>query len=301
MNVLVVGSIALDTVRAGKTVKKDILGGSCTYFAVAASFAAHVQVVGAVGKDFPQNYVKLLKKFDIDLAGLQIVPDEPTFRWAGTYSADMNERTTDKLEFGALAKFDPILPSEYLGTRHVFLANAQPELQLKVLSQLRKSPITVCDTIDHYIKNDNKKVREVLSKVDGTILNDGEARLLTGEDSNVAAARALLKMGPKFAVVKKGEHGCLLAVGDNVFAYPAWPLDKVVDPTGAGDAFAGGFMGCLASLGKPTIKTLRECIAFGTSTASYTCCGFSLDCLAETPSAEVRKRVRDYREMLQIG
>lgn len=298
--VMVVGSIALDTVRTQTEEKKDVLGGSCTYFAVAASHLAPVEVVGAVGEDFPAKHVRMLKKHDIDLDGLQKKKGEKTFRWAGTYAADMNDRTTDDLQFGALGTFDPVLPETYRKTRFVFLATDTPEHQLKVLDQMKRKPVAVCDTIDHYIHNEPDGLKEVLRRVQGAILNHDEVNLITGHANTIAAAQALLKMGPKFVIAKKGEHGAILAYRDRVYAVPAYPLAKVQDPTGAGDSFAGGFMGYLASQGNTKIKTLVRAMAYGTATASFTCEAFSLDRLRKIKKADIQKRVREFRRLTLI-
>jgi sugar/nucleoside kinase (ribokinase family) len=212
----------------------------------------------------------------------------------------MNDRTTDDLQFGAFATFDPVLPEKYLKTKFLFLANIQPALQLKILDQMKCKPITMFDTIDFYINNDNKMVKKVLKKVDGAILNDSEAMLLTGESNAVAAAKGLLKMGPRFMIVKKGEHGALLAIKDKVFAIPAMPLAAVKDPTGAGDSFAGGLVGYLASQNKANEKTLRQALAYGTATASFTCEDFSLNKLNKITKKDITKRVRDFTKLIAI-
>jgi cytidine kinase len=300
MHVLVVGSIALDTVRTPREARTDLLGGSCTFFAVAASLLAPVRVVSVVGEDFPARYIELLRSRQIDLAGLQIRKGEKTFRWAGTYAQNMNDRTTDDLQFGVLASFDPVLPPAYKRTKFVFLANAHPSLQLKVLDQMEDDPVVLCDTIDHYIRTEPEEVRNVLSRVQGAILNDSEARLLTDESNTVAAAEKLVQGGLRFVVVKKGEHGALLASSDRIYAVPAYPLARVADPTGAGDAFAGGFMGYLARQGDAAPETLRTALAYGTAAASFACEDFSLDRLARVTPYEVESRVAAFREIARI-
>ncbi len=304
MSVLVVGSIAIDTIRTpdGKEYR-DVLGGSCTYFSCAASFFDSVRVVGVVGGDFEQKHVDLLKARDIDLAGLEIKQDGETFRWAGTYSEDMNERTTDDLQFGVLGEFDPKLPDSYRDTDYVFLACAQPELQLGVMDQMRGEPLVVCDTIEFYIQNARQALDRVFARADGIIINDGEARMLTGKSSLVHAAKSLLAMGPRFVVLKKGEHGGLLALKDDpvIYPFPAFPLEDVVDPTGAGDSFAGGFMGYLARSGGADTATLRRAVLHGTATASFACQGISLTRLAQINAGEVEKRAAEFARMLCVG
>jgi len=300
VSVLVVGSTALDTVRTELEERREVLGGSCTYFSVAASTLSPVQVVAVVGEDFPPEHVEFLRKFPIDLDGLETRPGEKTFRWAGTYARNMNERTTDDLQLNVLGTFDPVLPEVYRRTRYVFLANAHPQVQLKVLDQMEVRPFVVCDTIDHYIRTEPEAVRTVLGRCDGAIFNDAEAQLLTGLVNTVAAAKALLGFGLRFAIVKKGEHGALLVHGEGVYAVPAYPLDRVVDPTGAGDAFAGGLMGYLASSERTDLDALRTGLAYGTATASFTCEDFSLDRLARATRADVDERAAAFRELTRI-
>ncbi len=301
MPLLVVGSVAIDTIRTpdGKE-HADVLGGSCTYFSYAASFLTKVQVVGVVGEDFESKHIDLLKSRDIDLAGLEIRKGGQTFRWAGTYSEDMNERTTDDLQFGVLGEFDPDLPEKYRDTKFVFLACAQPQLQLKVIEQMRGKPFVVLDTIEHYIQNEREALAEVFSRCDGVIINDAEAKMLTGETNLVRAAGKLLEMGPRFAVLKKGEHGGLLAAGEAIYPFPAFPLAAVADPTGAGDSFAGGFMGHLAKVGQTDTDAFRQAVVYGTVMASYACEGISLNRLAELSDEQIRERVRRFLELLRI-
>ncbi len=301
MSVLVVGSVAIDTIRTPDGEEhRNVLGGSCTYFSYAASFLTDVQVVGVVGRDFDESYIHLLRKRRIDLDGLEIKPDGETFRWAGTYSADMNERTTDDLQFGVLGSFDPQLPEAYRDTPYVFLACAQPELQLKVIDQMRGKPLFVCDTIEFYIENHRDALTEVLRRVDGIIVNDGEARMLTGEANLGRAAQALLDMGPRFVVLKKGEHGGLLMTGEELYPLPAYPLLDVVDPTGAGDSFAGGFMGMLAKVGKSDTAALRQAAVYGTVLASFACEGISLNRFVHLTDEEVGERADAFLRMLAV-
>ncbi len=302
MSVLVVGSIALDTLRMpdGK-VYKDVPGGSCTYFIHSAHFFSPVRVVGVVGEDFPKKYVKGFEKCKADLAGLQIQPGK-TFQWHGTYMQNMNERVTDALHFGVLGAFDPVLPKKYLDTKCVFLACSQPELQLKVLDQMQGGPLAVCDTIEVYIKNSRPALDKLIRRCQGMIVNDAEARLISGEDNLVAAAQALVKkyrLG--FLALKKGEHGVLLATKEGVFPVPAYPLAKVVDPTGAGDCFAGGFMGTLAKLGKTDIKSLKAAAVNATAVASHCCQGLALAGLTKLTAAQVRARAAAFVKMTRLG
>ena len=301
MPVLVVGSIALDTIRTpDKKEYRDVPGGSCTYFSYCASFFSPVQLVGVVGGDFPKKYIELLKKRKIDLAGLEVVKDGKTFQWHGTYKANMNDRSTDKLMFGVLGGFNPVLPKKYLTSKHLFLACSQPEVQTNILNQMQGDPLVVCDTIEIYIREQRKALDKLVKRCHGMIINDAEARMMFNDDNNIRCAKALLKTGLKFAVVKKGEHGGLLATKDGIFPFPAYPLEKVADPTGAGDSFAGGFMGYLAKTGKIDSKTLRQAVIYGTTLASFTCEGIALNKLQKISARDVNKRVKEFVNLVNI-
>ncbi|MCX7934012.1 MAG: PfkB family carbohydrate kinase [Planctomycetota bacterium] len=302
MPVLVVGSIALDTIRtaAGREYK-EVLGGSAVYFAWAASFLAPVQLVAVVGEDFPQRHVRLLAKRKIDLAGLEIKRGGKTFRWTGTYSPDMNSRTTDDLQFGVLADFTPNLPDAYRQSEIVFLACAHPDLQLRVLAQMKRQPLlAVADTIEFYIQHDRAALERVFKRCQGVILNDAEARLIAGETNLVRAALCLLKKGLRFAVIKKGEHGCLLATAEGVFPFPAYPLARVIDPTGAGDTFAGGFMGFLAQKRSRSLSALRRAVVYGTALAAFACEGISLSRLCRLTDKEMRDRTEELARLVNV-
>jgi sugar/nucleoside kinase (ribokinase family) len=301
-SLLVVGSIALDTVRMpnGK-VHKDIAGGSCTYFIHSASFFNRVRVVGVVGEDFPTKYIDGFKKCKADLAGLQIAKGK-TFQWHGTYHKDMNNRDTTALHFGVLGTFDPILPKTYLDSDCIFLACSQPELQMKVLDQVKGKPLAVCDTIEIYIKESRPALDKLIRRCQGMIVNDAEARLIAGEDNLVKAATGIhKKYRLQFLVLKKGEHGGILVTKDGVVPFPAFPLEKIADPTGAGDCFAGGFMGTLAKAGKADAKTLRMAVANATAVASYVCEGVSLASLIKVTPAQVKARANEFIKMTKLG
>lgn len=301
MTLLVVGSVAIDTIRTpdGKE-HKDVLGGSCTYFSYAASFLTDVRVVAVVGEDFGQQHIDLLKSRGIDLDGLEIKPGGATFRWAGTYADNMNDRTTDDLQFGVLADFDPKLPDEYCDSPYLFLACAQPELQASVMDQMRGKPFVVSDTIEFYIENNRPALEKVFERSDGVIVNDAEAKFMFGDANAVRCAGKLLEMGPEFAVVKKGEHGGVLATRDGIFPFPAFPLTEVKDPTGAGDSFAAGFMGFLAKHDNVDTAHLRQAVVYGTTMASFACEGISLDRLARLTEAQVDERAKKFTDLLAI-
>ncbi len=301
-SLLVVGSIALDTIKMpGGKIHRDVAGGSCSYFIHSAHFFNPVRVVGVVGKDFPKKYVDGFKKCKADLTGLQIVPGE-TFRWHGTYHKDMNNRDTDALHFGVLGSFDPVLPKKYLDSECIFLACSQPELQMKVLDQVKGRPLAVCDTIEVYIKNSRPALDKLIRRCQGMIVNDAEARLIAGEDNLVKAALDIhKKYRLQFLVLKKGEHGGFLVTKDGITPFPAFPLAKIADPTGAGDCFAGGFMGTIAKAKKTDAKTLRAAVANATAVASYACEGVALSSLAKLTQAQVRARAGEFVKMTRLG
>ncbi|MDR1611243.1 MAG: PfkB family carbohydrate kinase [Planctomycetota bacterium] len=303
MPVMVVGSIALDTIRLPNGREyKDVPGGSCSYFIHSASFFAPVRVVGAVGGDFPKKYLDGFRKRKADLEGLQIRRGEKTFQWHGTYMADMNDRVTDALHFGVLGSFDPIVPPKFRKTSHVFLACSQPQLQARVLDQMEGSPFAVCDTIAIYIQENRAELDKLVKRCQGMIINDQEARMLSGGHNLVAAAAGLRrKYRLRFLVVKKGEHGGLLAVKDAVVPFPAYPLEKVSDPTGAGDCFAGGFVATLARLGAADLGSLKTAAVNATAVASYACQGLALAGLTRITAGDVRARAAEFAKAARLG
>lgn len=302
MSVMVVGSIALDTLRMpGKKEYQGVAGGSCTYFIHSAHFFSPVRVVGVVGDDFPKKYLDGFRKCKADLDGLQIRRGEKTFQWHGTYERDMNNRTTDALHFGVLGAFDPILPEKYRSTKTVFLACSQPHLQAKVLDQMTGSPLAVCDTIEIYIKENRRELDKLIKRCQGMIVNDAEIRLISGDDNLVASALAMLKKYKlQFLVVKKGEHGGLLAFKNQIHPFPAYPLAKVVDPTGAGDCFAGGFVATLDKLGKIDLRSLKKAVVNATAVASYACEGIALAGLTKLSGTQVRMRAGEFAKLSSL-
>ncbi|MDR3078093.1 MAG: PfkB family carbohydrate kinase [Planctomycetota bacterium] len=300
--VLVVGSIALDTLRMpGGKIHRDVVGGSCSYFIHSAGCFAPVRVMGAVGGDFPKKALEGFRRRGADLSGLQMLSG-PTFRWDGTYHRDMNSRTTNKTVFGVLEQFDPVLPEKYRDSRFVFLACSQPEHQSRILDQAEKARLAVCDTIEFYIRESRPALDRLIRRCQGMIINDSEARMLSGEENLVAAARAILrKYRLPFMVLKKGEHGGLLAAKDGIFPFPAYPLAKVADPTGAGDSFSGGFMGYLAKMEKTDLKSLRLACAAGTAVASAACEGVSISSLLRATPAGIRARMAEFLRLTRFG
>ena len=277
-SLLVVGSVAIDWVITPWAERQESIGGSATFFSMAASYLSSVRLVGVVGKDFPDKAIADLREREVDTAGLQVVPDGKTFRWKGKYKDNMNERDTLDTQLGVFEGFDPKLPESFQDSDYLFLANIQPDLQMKVLEQMKQRPKLVgLDTMNLWIGVARDSLVKVLSKVDVLTINEEEAQQLTGEHNLVKAAKAIHKMGPHSLVIKRGEYGALLFHEGDIFSAPALPLEAVADPTGAGDAFAGGFMGYLARGGKPHGENLRTAMIFGSVLASYCVEDFSYD------------------------
>lgn len=300
MPLVVVGSVALDSVETPTETREDVLGGSAVFFAYAASFFTPVHLLGVVGEDWPDEHTKLLEQRKIDVTGLQIVPGAATFRWRGRYLDDMNQRETLELQLNVLGQFEPVLPEAYRRCRYLFLANGSPSLQLKALQQCPGTTLTVADTMDHYIRGERDALTELIRRIDGLVLNDSEARLLTGDDNLVRAGRAVQEMGPRFVVIKKGEHGAMFFSKHETYVLPAFPTPDVVDPTGAGDSFGGGMMGYLAEQDNFEPKTLKEAMAYGILVASFTVEDFSLDRLKKIDRDDLQRRMDEYRRMLSF-
>lgn len=300
MSLLVVGSIGIDTIETPHGVATDVLGGSATYFAFAAAFFTKVRLVGVVGEDFPVDYLRVLQSRDIDLVGLEKRTGGQTFRWRGRYSPDMNDRETLEVHLNVLGDFQPRLPDSVRNCELVFLANGAPTTQLGVLEKLKRPRLVVADTMDLWVKTQREPLLALFQRLDGLVMNDQEARLLTGDSNLVRAGRAIQNMGPGFVILKKGEHGALFFGRDDVFVLPAFPTAQVVDPTGAGDSFAGGFMGFLAALGDVSPMALKHAVANGIVTASFTVEGFGLDRLAQLDRRAFDGRLTEYRRMMSL-
>ncbi|MDD5199039.1 MAG: PfkB family carbohydrate kinase [Terrimicrobiaceae bacterium] len=298
MSVLVVGSIALDTIKTPIEEHADLLGGSASYASVAASFFAPVNLVGVVGDDFPKQHVELFASRRIDTAGLQIVPGK-TFRWSGEYMWDLNIRETRSVELNVFENFSPALPESYRSTPIVLLANIAPALQHHVLDQVVQPRFVIADTMDLWINIAKPELISLLARVNMLILNDGEARQLTGETSLIRAARRIREMGPDIVAIKKGEHGCLLFGGSAFFSCPAYPLEDIHDPTGAGDTFAGGLAGYLSSEdgSEITFDRLRRAVVYGSVLASYNVEQFSLERLRTVTPGDISERYRLFQLM----
>ena len=293
---LVVGSMAFDSVRTPFGEASDVLGGSATYFATAASFFTEVDLIAVVGEDFPEQHVEFLRGRGINLDGLERRQGQ-TFRWKGEYSYQLNEAQTLETHLNVLETFRPQIPEHYRKPQMLFLGNIDPELQLDVLEKVERPTIVACDTMNFWIEGKREALWRTLKKVDILVINDGEARAL-GEDSNlVQVAKRILARGPKTLIVKRGEYGVLMFNEKHTFGAPALPLEQVKDPTGAGDTFAGGFMGHLASTGDYSNEGLRRAIIFGSVMASFTVEAFSLDRLRHLDKRQIEDRYREFRRL----
>jgi len=296
MSILVVGSVALDSVRTPFGEVEEVLGGSAIFFSLAASFFGEVRLVAVVGDDFPQEHVDFLASRGVDTRGLKCMPGK-TFRWKGYYEYDLNDAHTIDTQLNVFEDFDPDIPPEYLDSEYVFLANIHPGLQLKVLEQVPSPRLTVCDTMNYWIENEREQLVETVSRVDCLLLNDAEARELADEPNLIMAGRKLLEMGPGRVIIKKGEHGVIMLGEEGFFSLPAYPLETVFDPTGAGDSFGGGFVGSLSRCGEIRGENLRRSVVYGSVIASFVVESCSCDRLRELTFEEIEGR---YREFMNI-
>ncbi len=296
MSLLVVGSIALDSVETPFGRRQEVLGGSATYFSVAASFFGPVRMVATVGRDFPSEHVDFLAGRGVDVAGLER-REGRTFRWKGRYEFDLNQAHTLDTQLNVFADFAPDLPPAYRDSAYVFLGNIDPDLQRRVLDQVRSPRFVACDTMNFWIQSKRESLLETLRRVDMVFVNDAEVRQLAEEHNVVKAARRVLGFGPRAVVVKRGEYGALFFSGDQVFAASAYPLAALFDPTGAGDSFAGGFMGYLARTGSDAPRVMRRAIVLGGVLASFAVERFSLDRLRTLTPGEIRARYGEFRQL----
>ncbi len=304
MSLIVTGSLGIDTVHTPSAQAEGVLGGSSAYFAAAASFYAPVRVVAAAGGDWPEEHRKVLAGFEnVCLEGLEVRPQSKTFAWGGRYLNSMNERETLFTELGVLEEEGPAVPDSYRDSEYVFLANTHPAEQIRLLEMFPKRKLAVADTMDLWINIAHPELMRMLGMVDGVVLNDAEAAQLTETSNAISAGRAILDLGPRFVVVKKGEHGCILVGRDGVATLPAFPAEahQVVDPTGAGDSFAGGMLGYLAGEAAHDFQAIQTALAWGTVTASFTIESFSLDRLARLTRPEIDERMRAFRAAARVG
>jgi len=296
MDILVIGSVAFDSIETPFGRGDDVLGGSATYFSTSASFFTGVQLVAVVGEDFPEEHRQFLTSRGVDLTGLQTCPGQ-TFRWKGRYGYDLNEAHTLETHLNVFETFHPQLPESYRQAKYVFLANIDPELQLEVLQQVERPQLIACDTMNFWIDGKRDALIRTLGHVDILVINEAEVRQLADEPNLVKASRAVLSMGPKTLVVKRGEYGVLVFTEHSIFSAPAYPLEEVFDPTGAGDTFAGGFMGYLAATNNLSDETIRKATVFGSVMASFTVEDFSLDRLRKLSWEDVEERFRRFQAL----
>jgi sugar/nucleoside kinase (ribokinase family) len=296
MSILVVGSVAYDTVETPFGRAERVLGGSASFFSVAASYFARVGLVGVVGDDFGERELGVLRRHQVDLQGLERVQGR-TFHWQGKYSYDLNSRDTLCTELNVFEFFRPKIPEAYRKSEYVFLGNIDPVLQREVLQQVETPKLVACDTMNFWIAGKLEELKRTLSRVDVLLINDAEARQLSGEWNVVKAARAIRALGPRTLVIKKGEHGVLMFSDEGSFAAPAYPLEAVFDPTGAGDTFAGGFLGYLANAGSLNEANLRKAVVMGSTLASFAVEAFSLDRLLTLSRAEIDERFRLFKRL----
>ncbi|MHC1737008.1 MAG: PfkB family carbohydrate kinase [Ignavibacteriaceae bacterium] len=295
MGLIVVGSLALDTVETPFNRIDDALGGSATYISLAASyFTAPVHLIGVVGEDFPKKYIQLLENHNIDLQGLQVVEGEKTFRWAGKYHYDLNTRDTLLTELNVFQNFNPVIPDALRKKRFVCLGNIDPTLQLRVLDQIEKPEFVVCDTMNYWIEGKIDELLKVLKKTNLLIINDSEARLLAQEPNLIKAAKKIRALGSEILIIKKGEHGALLFADSIIFSAPAYPLENIFDPTGAGDTFAGGLIGYLHKTQDLSPENIKRAVVFGSTMASFCVEEFSTKGLEDLSYLRIKDRYRDF-------
>jgi len=301
MSLLVTGSIGIDTVATPFGLSENCLGGSAVYFSMAASFFAPVRLVGVVGSDCPFDLAKVFDHRKVDLAGLETRPGSKTFRWRGSYYDTMDEAVTDNLELNVLAEAPPKVPQEYKDTKFVFLANTAPALQIELLDQINKPLFVAADTMNCWIDAKLDDLKTLLLRIDCLVLNQTEAKMLAGHNNLVLAAQKILTMGPDVVVIKKGESGSIMCDNNgHTFSLPAYPASEIKDPTGAGDSFAGGFMGYLAKQNKLDFQTLKIAVAYGTVIASFAIAEFSLQGLTNKTQNDIDNRLQRLRELTQF-
>ena len=301
MSLLVTGSIGIDTVKTPGGIRENCLGGSAVYFSMTASFFSPVRFVGVIGSDCPFDLAEVFVNRDVDLRGLEIRAQSKTFRWAGTYHENMDDRTTDHVELNVLAEAPPKVPDAFKDSEFVFLANTAPALQHELLGQVEKPAFVAVDTMNLWIQEYPDDLIALLPKIDCLIINEDEARMLANQHNLIRAVQKILDMGPSVVIAKKGESGSIMCNTDgDIFILPAFPADEVIDPTGAGDSFAGGFMGYLAQTGRTDFETLKTAVAYGTVVASFTIADFSLDGLTSTDRANIDKRLQELRNITQF-
>ena len=296
MSILVVGSAALDSVKTPFGKVTDALGGSSVYFSIAASFFTDVKLVAVVGSDFPEKYINILSQRNVDISGLEVAKGK-TFRWKGEYNYDLNSAKTLDTQLNVFSSFKPVIPAELKNTKFVFLANIDPELQLNVLNQIKKPELVGCDTMNYWIQTKPKQLKKTLKYVDVLTINESEIRQFTGEHNLLKAAKKIFQIGPWGIVIKRGEYGALFVSKNELFSAPAYPLEDVFDPTGAGDSFAGGFMGYISACSKIKKDELRRAVITGSVMASFNVEAFSVNRLIKLTNAEINKRYTQFKHL----
>jgi sugar/nucleoside kinase (ribokinase family) len=299
MSILVVGSVALDSIETPFGKKEEILGGSATFFSVSASFFDKVDIIATVGEDFPKKHLDMLKKRDIGIDGIEINKGK-TFRWEGRYEFDMNVAHTLATHLNVFQDFSPVIPRSLRNSRVLFLANIDPDLQDRVLSQMKRPKLVACDSMNHWITSKKKSLEKFLHKVDIFFLNDAEARQFSGEANLIKAAKAIVSKGPKSVVIKKGEHGVIYYSKSGHFVAPAYPLENVFDPTGAGDTFAGGVIGYLSNAAKLDSSAIRKSMVYGSIMASFAVEDFSVNRLLSIKMRDINKRYSQFKKLTKF-
>jgi cytidine kinase len=299
MPLLVVGSVAIDNVETPQARRDGLLGGSATHFSYAASFFTDVQLVGVVGADWPPEHTKLLSDHGIDTSGLQVAAGK-TFRWTGRYEPNMNDRETLDVQLNVFGEFNPELSEKYRRTEYVFLANGVPALQMKVLDQVPGCRLAMADTMDLWIQTAHADLMKLFKRIDGLVINDSEAKMLAKTENLVLAGHRVREMGPKFVIIKKGEHGAMFFSEHETYVMPAYPTEKVVDPTGAGDSFAGGMMGYLTQHDNFEPHSLKTAMAYGILVASFDVEGFGLERMQQISRDDIEERMASYKKMLRF-
>jgi sugar/nucleoside kinase (ribokinase family) len=300
-SILVVGSVAFDTLHMPHGTYPKVLGGSATFASLAASHFAPVRLVGVVGRDWPDDATAMLRDRGVDVSGLEVDPSGDTFHWEGRYSDDLSSRTSLCTDLNVFAKFAPKIPASFRESPFVMLGNIHPDLQVSVLEQVARPRLVVADTMNFWITGQRDALGRMLSRIDLLVINDEEARLLSGAHNLVKAARELMRMGPRIVVIKKGEHGALLFEGDEIFSAPAYPTGDVVDPTGAGDTFAGGLLGYIAAQDDVGHPTLRRAVVYGSALASYCVEGVSVERLRTVTKADIERRYALFRGLVHFA
>jgi sugar/nucleoside kinase (ribokinase family) len=299
-DILVIGSVALDSVMTPASRSKEILGGSATYFSISASFFTDVNLVATVGRDFPENYSALIRSFGVNTSGLEI-KDGKTFRWEGSYLDDLNNAKTIKTHLNVFSDFRPNIPAAYKNSEYMFLANIDPDLQLFILKNSGNRQFVGCDSMNYWILNKRVSLKKLMKKVSFVFLNDAEAKLFSGESNIIKAGKYLLSLGPKFAIIKRGEYGAVLFTGDAVLLLsPAYLLETVCDPTGAGDTFAGGFIGYLAQCGRINKENVRKALLYGSVMASFAVEDFSVNRFLKLKKKDIEARYRAFRKITMV-